>query len=143
MKKIFTPEQEKQLISAIEAAEKNTSGEIRVHIESTCSGDAMGKAQKMFHKLGMDKTDLKNGILIYLAFESRTFAIIGDKGINDKVASDFWDKTKDGMLENFKQSKFLEGLVFGVSEAGNKLKEFFPYQSNDKNELSNDISFGA
>lgn len=143
MKKIFTPEQEKQLISAIEAAEKNTSGEIRVHIESKCFGDAIGKAQKIFNKLGMNKTDLKNGILIYLAFESKTFAIIGDKGINDKVASDFWDKTKDGMLENFKQSKFLEGLIFGVNEAGNKLKEFFPYQDSDKNELTNDISFGA
>lgn len=143
MKKLLTPDQEKQLISAIEAAEKNTSGEIRIHIESKCSDNAMEKAQKMFNKLGMNKTELKNGILIYLAFESKTFAIIGDRGINEKVAVDFWDLTKDGMLANFKQEKFLEGLIFGVSEVGEKLKEFFPYQSNDKNELTNDISFGA
>lgn len=138
----FKSEERARIVSAIEAAELNTSGEIRVHIENHCKGDALDRASNVFSSLKMQKTKLRNGVLIYLAIKDKRFAIIGDAGINEKVADDFWDKTKELMLEEFKARQFCNGLVKGIESAGEQLKDFFPYQSDDINELSDEISFG-
>ncbi|MGE0562836.1 MAG: TPM domain-containing protein [Flavobacteriales bacterium] len=141
-KDLFTAEQKQQIVAAIREAEKNTSGEIRVHIDKKCKEDVLDRAAYMFDALNMQRTVLRNGVLIYLATEDRQFAILGDAGINQKVPVGFWDEVKDLMISNFKQGKFTEGLSEGIKLAGEQLKKHFPYQSNDKNELSDDISFG-
>ena len=141
-KKFFTKEQQDAIVKAIENAEHATSGEVRVHIDDGCKEDVLDAAAKVFHKLKMNKTDLRNGVLFYLAVADRKFAILGDKGINEKVPSDFWDNIKETMLSFFKQGQFTEGLCKGIEMAGEKLKTNFPYQLDDKNELSDEISFG-
>lgn len=140
---IFSAEQKGRIKAAIEAAELNTSGEIRVHLEGHCKTDnVLDRAAQMFAQLNMHKTDTRNGVLIYLAVKDHKFAIIGDAGINAKVEDDFWDITKGKMLDHFKTGDLTKGLVEGITCAGARLKEHFPYQQGDKNELSDDISFG-
>lgn len=141
-KHLFTAQQKHQIVEAIKEAEKNTSGEIRVHIDKKCKEEVLDRASYMFEVLDMHKTKLRNGVLIYLATEDRQFAIIGDAGINQKVPSGFWDNVKDLMLANFKQGKFADGLSEGIKLSGEQLKKHFPYQQDDKNELSDEISFG-
>jgi uncharacterized membrane protein len=139
----FTKEQSDVILAAIKEAELNTSGEIRVHIETTLSGDVLDRAAWLFTKLGMHKTAARNGVLIYLAVESRQFAIIGDAGINSKVGPGFWDNTKALMEKRFTMGEFTEGLREGVLMAGEQLKTHFPYDREDVNELTDDISFGT
>jgi uncharacterized membrane protein len=139
---LFTKEQKNAITEAIKNAELNTSGEIRVHIEKRCKSDVLDRAAYLFKKLKMHKTELRNGVLFYLAVKDRKFAIIGDVGINTKVPEGFWDEIKETMRSYFKEEKFAEGLETGITMAGEKLKEHFPYQSDDVNELSNDISYG-
>lgn len=141
-KPFFTEVEEKSIVNAIKEAEKNTSGEIRVHIEKTTDKSPLERAKEVFYNLEMDKTALKNGVLFYVATESHHFAVLGDKGINDVVPEDFWDVEKELVITHFKQGKYAEGLSLAILEAGSKLKEFFPYQSDDKNELSDEISKG-
>lgn len=141
-KKFFTEDQKNTIQKAIAAAELNTSGEIRVHIDNNCKEDVLDVAANVFHDLKMDATDLHNGVLFYLAVNDHKFAILGDKGINEKVPADFWDHIKNTMTEHFKNHEFAEGLTKGISMAGEKLKEYFPLQHDDTNELSNDMSFG-
>ncbi len=141
--KVFlTKEEQEQIIKAIESAELNTSGEVRVHLESTCKGDPVERAVYIFDKLKMYKTKERNGVLIYIAFDSRKFAIIGDSGINAKVPDGFWDEEKEILLAALKEDRAAEGLVSVIDIAGKSLKEFFPYQKDDTNEQSNEISFG-
>jgi uncharacterized membrane protein len=137
----FTKEQQAQILSSVREAEQDTSGEIRVHIETSCKEDVLDRAAWLFDKLGMKKTAERNGVLFYLAISDRKFAIIGDAGINSKVPEGFWDEIK-GMLEkNFREGRFTEGLTEGISHAGEHLKAYFPHQKNDINELSDEISF--
>ena len=138
----FTKEQSTHILSAVQEAEKATSGEIRVHIESALDGDVLDRAAWIFKKLDMHKTAERNGVLFYLAVTSKKFAIIGDAGINAKVPEGFWDNIKGDMENEFRAGNFSEGLSKGILMAGEKLKEHFPYQRNDVNELSDDISFG-
>jgi len=138
---LFTEEEQLQIRHAVEAAEKNTSGEIRVCIEKTCSEDVLERSAKYFYKLEMDKTKLRNGVLIYMATVDRKFAIIGDAGINAVVPPTFWDDVKAAMLEQFKYGKLIEGITIGVTMAGNHLKKYFPHGLDDKNELPDDIAF--
>ena len=137
----FTKEQQEDIRLAILNAELDTSGEIRVHIENTCTGDALDRALAVFNKLEMDKTENRNGVLIYLAVKNRKFAIIGDKAIHEVVTENYWDSTKNMMLNHFRENQFTEGLVAAITETGKKLKKYFPYQTNDVNELSDEISF--
>ena len=141
VQKYFTEENKLQIANAIRVAETNTSGEIRIHIEKYCKIDALDQAAYVFGKLEMHKTSLRNGVLFYLAIEDQKFAILGDSGINQKVQADFWEKTKEAVLAKFKEGKLTEGLTTGILMAGEQLKAHFPYLANDKNELSNDISF--
>jgi uncharacterized membrane protein len=138
----LTQEEEQEIVEAIRMAEKKTSGEIRVHIEKTTSIDAYERAMEVFHLLKMDETELKNGVLIYLAVKDKTFVICGDKGINDVVPNDFWDCTRDVMVTQFKQDNYKQGLINGITRAGEQLQKFFPYLDGDTNELSNEISKG-
>ena len=138
----FTKEQQKQIVEAIKEAEKNTSGEIRVHIEKRCKIDVLDRAADIFAMLKMHKTELRNGVLFYLSIEDRKFAILGDAGINAKVPNNFWESVKEAVFEQFKQNNQTEGLVKGILMAGEKLKAHFPYQKDDVNELSDEISFG-
>lgn len=137
----FTKEEQQNIVAAIKEAELNTSGEIRVHIENHCKEEALERAAEVFYDLKMNRTAARNGILFYLAVKDRKFAIIGDEGINKEVEHDFWNDIKDEMISNFKENKFAEGLIVGILKCGDKLKEYFPYQNDDVNELSDEISF--
>jgi uncharacterized membrane protein len=140
----FFSKEEKALIkSAVQEAELNTSGEIRVHIDNRCKEDVMDRAAWWFAKLEMHKTELRNGVLFYLAIKDRKFAILGDGGINAVTGDDFWDEIKEKMLEQFKEENYAEGLKEGILMAGEQLKKHFPHQDDDVNELSDDISFGG
>ena len=138
----LTQEDEQEIVEAIRIAEKNTSGEIRVHIEKTTSKVPFDRALEVFNELKMDETQLKNGVLLYLAIADKKFVICGDKGINDAVTADFWDTTKDKMAYQFKGGNFKQGLIDGILMAGEQLKKHFPYNQDDVNELSNEISKG-
>lgn len=142
VQKYFTDENKLQIANAIRVAETNTSGEIRLHIEKYCKEKELDRAAYIFGKLEMHKTKLRNGVLFYLAIEDRKFAILGDAGINQKVSGNFWENVSNVILSKFKEGKITEGLVEGILMAGEQLKSHFPHQSNDKNELSDDISFG-
>lgn len=132
--------EEQEIVLAIVEAEKNTSGEIRVHIEEHTEKSPLERAQEVFFELKMDETQDRNGVLFYICVSDKKFAIIGDKGINEAVESDFWDCTKDTVIANFKEGNFKKGLVEGILRAGERLKKYFPFQSDDTNELSNEIS---
>ena len=137
----FTKEEQQNIVAAIKKAELNTSGEIRVHIENHCKEEALERAAEVFYDLKMNRTAARNGILFYLAVKDHKFAIIGDEGINREVEHDFWNDIKDEMISNFKENKFAEGLIAGILKCGDKLKKYFPYQNDDVNELSDEISF--
>lgn len=138
---IFSEKEQELISSAVEAAERNTSGEIRICVEKTCSEPVLDRAANYFKKLGMDKTAQRNGVLIYIATEDHQFAIIGDAGINKLVPHDFWNSTKDTMLAYFKDGDLTAGIIAGIKMAGEQLKTYFPYLAGDKNELSNEVSF--
>ncbi len=131
-----------QLVQAIKDAELHTSGEIRVHLESKCAGDPLQRAVYIFNYLKMYNTQSRNGVLVYVAVESRKFAIIGDVGINNAVPDNFWDGIKQRMGEAFSAGNYVEGLSSAIREAGESLKKYFPYQSDDVNEQPDEISFG-
>jgi len=137
----FSQEQQKQITDAIKGAELNTSGEIRLHIESDCKEDVLDRAAFMFEKLAMHKTELRNGVLFYLSIKDRKFAILGDAGINAVTPDNFWDDIKETVLSHFKKEEYAEGLSKGITQAGEALQKHFPHQKDDINELSDDISF--
>ena len=138
----FTEEQQEAIKKAIVLAEAHTSGEIKVHIEPKCDGDVFARAAQVFERLAMHKTRLRNGVLFYLAYEDRRFAIFGDAGINAAVPDNFWDTIKVDMQVRFRGGHFTEGLVEGIKKAGISLAHHFPLEKGDINELPNDISFG-
>lgn len=138
----ISKEDELEIIEAIQNAENKTSGEIRVHIEEHSELEVLDRAKEVFVTLEMHKTNARNGVLFYIGIRNRSFAIFGDNGINNAVPDDFWECTKDVVIEHFKQQKIKEGLVAGILRAGEQLKKYFPIQENDENELSNEISRG-
>ena len=141
LRDFFTQEDEAVILSAIQKAERKTSGEIRVRIEKNAGDNALAVARKAFEALGMRKTELHNGILFVLTLEDRTFTILGDDGIDAKVPDDFWKSVKDIVLEHFRNGQFVKGLAEGVILAGKQLADFFPYQEGDTNELPDAISY--
>lgn len=139
----LSPEEKKKIVAAIAKAEKNTSGELRVHLENHCNEEVLDRAAYLFDKLEMHKTESQNGVLIYVAVKDHQLAILGDGGINKVVSAGFWDNVRDIMVSHFKENRYADGLEAGILMAGEQLKEHFPYNSKtDVNELSNDISFG-
>ncbi|AUC85338.1 hypothetical protein CW731_08565 [Polaribacter sp. ALD11] len=140
VEEFLTEAEEKEIISAIRTAETNTSGEIRVHIEASSEKEHYERALEVFHLLKMDNTKDSNGVLIYVAVKDHKFVICGDKGINDVVPKNFWDATKDIIQNQFKKGNFKQGIVDGILKAGLELQSHFPWQTDDENELSNEIS---
>ena len=138
--KFFTKEEEERIINAIKQAEKQTSGEIRVHIAKRILGDPVKAAIKIFEKIGMTNTKERNGVLILIGLKSKKIAVIGDKGIHQKVGEHFWNDVIKIITEEFKKGNFVEGLEKGILKIGEKLKEFFPYKQDDVNELPDEIS---
>lgn len=139
---LLSDEEKDAVEAAIAQAELNTSGEIRVHIESQCKGEVLDRAAYIFSELEMQNTQDRNGVLIYISADDHKFAIIGDAGINQKVPEGFWEEVRDLMLSNFKKGDIAEGLCAGIVKSGEKLSTFFPYQQDDVDELPNEISFG-
>lgn len=140
-KNFFSDTDKTAIQKAIVDAELNTSGEIRVRIDSKCKIDPKVKAIEIFQKLEMHRTELRNAVLFYLAVDDKKFSILGDKGINESVPADFWDSIRDEMMMLFKENEIALALCTGIHMAGEKLKIHFPHQKDDQNELSNDISF--
>lgn len=138
----LTKNEEQEIVEAIRLAEKETSGEIRVHIENTTTLAHFDRAKVVFNDLKMDQTQLKNGVLIYIAVLDKKFIICGDKGIDEKVPANFWDSTKETMQRYFKNTEYKTGIIAGIKMAGEQLQNYFPYLENDQNELSNEISKG-
>jgi len=141
--KFFPKEEKEQIKAAVKEAETNTSGEIRVHIDNHCKEDVLDRAAWWFAKLEMHKTEKRNGVLFYLAVKDQKFAILGDAGINAVTPDDFWDNIKEKMLGHFTEGAFATGLSEGILMAGEALRSHFPYQDDDVNELSDEISFGG
>mgnify|MGYP006272754749 FL=1 len=141
MFQFFNKEDEERIIAAIRAAEQNTSGEIRVHLEKDANGDVVKEARRTFAHLKMHKTKARNGVLIFLVLERKEFAIIGDKGINDVVGENFWQAERDIMQAHFRQGDFAGGICKAIEQVGEKLKAHFPYQSDDENELPDETSY--
>lgn len=139
--KFLSKSEQEMVLNAVFEAEKNSSGEIRLHIEDSCQEDLMDHAAFVFEKLGMHKTKLRNGVLFYVSVEPHGFAILGDVGINQKVPSNFWDEIKDHVIGKFKNQEYAVGLSEGIIRAGEQLKSHFPFKKDDVNELSDDISF--
>jgi uncharacterized membrane protein len=143
MAKILSKEQEKTVMNAIKEAETNTSGEIRVHIEDRCKiGDPIKRAIEMFGELHMHETELRNGVIVYVAIKDHKLAVWGDEGIHKKVGQNFWNDVLATVQKYFSAKDYETGLSEAILMIGDKLKEYFPYQSNDVNELSDDISYG-
>ena len=142
IKDFLHKDEEALLIESIKKAELNTSGEIRVHIESKCGDNVFERAVYIFNYLKMYKTAQRNGVLFYIAADSRKFAIIGDEGINNVVPNDFWDKIKQEMISYFTKGEYIKGMCVGIEEVGHSLKEYFPYKDDDINEQPDEISYG-
>lgn len=138
----LTSKEENEVVNAILKAEKNTSGEIRVHIEATAKIDHFSRAQQVFHFLKMDNTKEENGVLLYVAVTDKKFVLYGDKGIDKAVPRGFWDTTKAVISSHFKKGDFKQGIIAGILKAGKELETHFPWHHNDTNELSNEISNG-
>tara|TARA_B110000967_G_C18890057_1_gene566713 strand:+ start:1939 stop:2385 length:447 start_codon:yes stop_codon:yes gene_type:complete len=143
LENFLSAEDENQIIEAIRQAELKTSGEIRIHIEDSNALSVKERAKEVFHHLKMDRTKLQNGVLIYIAVAKHQFGIYGDKGIDSKVNSSFWNDTRDVMSNLFKKGEFKEGIVQGILTASSALETHFPWESNDTNELSDSISKGS
>lgn len=141
MEKFFKPQEEEQIIAAIQQAESCTSGELRVHVDYKSKGDVMKEAWRVFQRLGMQKTAERNGVLILIAPDQKQFAIIGDEGINQRVPENFWAEERNLMQSHFKQGQFCTGICLVIEQVGRKLQEFFPHQIDDVNELPDEISY--
>lgn len=135
-------EEEQEIVTAIREAERNTSGEIRVHIEKSTDNDHYERALEVFHLLKMFNTQQQNAVLIYVAVDDHKFVIYGDKGINEVVPNNFWESTKNAMQTQFRTGNFKQGIINGVLSAGKELKAHFPWSIKDEDELSNEISKG-
>ncbi|MDI1234880.1 MAG: TPM domain-containing protein [bacterium] len=141
-KRFFSKKEEKLIVDAIRAAELGTSGEIRVHFSKSIDNDVMTDAQAIFTKLKMHETERRNGVLIYIVPSKKQFAILGDTGFHQIAGDDFWNTVKTLMLGYFKEGLFAIGIVKGIEEVGRILKPHFPRESNDINELNDEISYG-
>jgi len=140
-RQILNNEEDRRIVEAIKQAELNTSGEIKVHIENRCKGDVEQRSLTVFNHLKINETQQRNGVLIYLAVKDHKFAIIGDEGINNVVEADFWNDIRDLMAAAFKEGRFADGLEQGIMRCGEKLKTYFPYQTDDVNEIPDEISY--
>ncbi len=144
MAKFLTKEQEASIVDSIQQAESETSGEIRVHLEKKCKAEtALERAQEVFKELNMEQTELRNGVIVYVAWADKKVAIWGDKGIHQLVGQSFWEEELKLMISHFKEGDFEAGLSEVILQIGHKLKEHFPHQDDDVDELPNEISYNT
>lgn len=129
-----------RIVDAIAAAEKRTSGEIRVHIQPKAGGDIRGVAERTFERLGMTKTELRNGVLLFIASEEQRFVILGDRGINEKAPAGFWDEIAAKLTIRFQAGELTDGIVEAIHRAGEELRHDFPRAEGDVDELTNEIN---
>lgn len=142
-KKFFNPEEQQLIVSAIQNAERSTSGEVRVYVESRCSYmDALDRAIELFAQMGMQATEERNATLVYVAIKDHQLAVFGDEGIHRKVGPDYWNTEVIKMIRDFNRDDYAKGIAGCVEDIGQALKQFFPFTDKDKNELSDDIEFG-
>ena len=142
-KSFFSKEDEERMVQAIRFAEKQTSGEVRIFVESHCSYiQPIDRAKELFAELKMTATKDRNGVLLYFAMKDRQMAIWGDEGIHQKMGQGFWEKEVAKILADFKREHFVEGICNMIQAVGEALKKNFPYASDDKNELDDTIVFG-
>lgn len=127
---------------AVAEAERHTSAEIRVHLDYACPGDALAQAVKVFERLGMHKTAERHGVLIYVSVTDRKLAVIGDKGIHERVGDAYWRGLVDAVRERMRQRQARAGLTHALAEVGTALGRHFPRRAGDKNELSDEVSLG-
>lgn len=142
--KFFTQEENQFIVQAVKEAEHQTSGEVRVFVESRCSWvDAIDRAAEIFFSLKMEKTEQRNAVLVYVAIKDRQLAVFGDEGIHQKVGDEYWNKVVKLMISHFNKENFAEGIRHCVLDVGEALKNYFPYNKDtDKNELPDGIEFG-
>jgi len=143
-REFFTAEEKQQLVEAIQKAEQRTSGEVRLFVESKCRFvDPMDRAQEIFFQLGMEKTELRNATLIYIAIDDHQAAILGDEGIHQKVGAEYWKAEVEKMIWQFRNEHLVDGICLAIADLGEALHQHFPYNSStDKNELPDEIVFG-
>jgi len=143
-KNFFTAEEQQLIIEAIQNAERMTSGEVRVFVESKCSYmDAIDRAAELFFQLEMQKTDDRNAVLLYFAMKDRQLAVFGDEGIHEKVGNEYWNNAVQKMISNFNRENYATGIAEVVKDIGAALTKNFPFNNDtDKNELPDDIVFG-
>jgi uncharacterized membrane protein len=141
--KFFDAEEQQLIVSAIQNAERSTSGEVRVYVESRCSYmDALDRAMELFAELGMHATEERNGVLVYVAIKDHQLAVLGDEGIHHKVGNEYWNRELQNMIRDFNRDDYAKGIAGCVEDIGQALQKFFPYTDKDKNELSDEITFG-
>jgi uncharacterized membrane protein len=131
------------IAGAVAAAERLTSGQVRVHLEQRCAGDPLVRARRSFAQIGMDRTRLRNGVLLYLALDDHRFAVLGDSGIHERVGAGFWDSVRDALRRDLQAGRMRDGIVAAVLEIGRALGEHFPDRPDDTNELSDAVSLGS
>ncbi len=136
----FSKEEASRISEAIRQAEQGTSGEIRVHLARRLRGDILEESKVLFERLGMTQTKGRNGVLFVLELKQHKFAVLGDKGIDEKVSADFWREIRDIVLEHFRERRFATGLSEGIRRCGEQLRQYFPLEPGDRNELSDKIS---
>lgn len=143
-KPFFTEEQNEKIVNAIRNAEMQTSGEVRIFVENRCKYvDALDRAKQLFDNLEMGKTQLRNGVLFYIAIKDRQLAIYADKGIHEAAGPDYWKNSVKDILSVFSKENITEGIIASISKIGQALKTYFPYEKKiDKNELPDEIIFG-
>jgi len=142
MKCFFSDSETAKIVKTIREAESRTSGEIRIHLERRCWRNPTARAAAVFNKLGMNETKDRTGVLIYVAHKSRKVAIIGDSGINQQVALEFWQERCSQLQTYFQKGAYCEGLCATIRTIGEELKHHFPAEKDDVNELSDSISYG-
>ncbi|MFH1453817.1 MAG: TPM domain-containing protein [Armatimonadota bacterium] len=143
VKDFFSASDREKILQAVKDAENRTSGEIRIRIEEKAEENLLDQARKAFEALGLRKTELRNGVLFFIAVKDKKFAVLGDDGINEKVPGSFWEDVKNMMRENFKKGLFAQGITEGINLAGEQLAAFFPHEKKDVNELPDAISFSG
>ena len=143
-KNFFTAEEQQLIIEAIQNAERMTSGEVRVFVESKCSYmDAIDRAAELFFQLEMQKTYDRNAVLLYVAMKDRQLAVFGDEGIHKRVGNEYWSTEVKKMISNFNRENYAAGIAEVVKDIGVALTKNFPFNNDtDKNELPDDIVFG-
>lgn len=144
-REFFSAEEKQRLVAAIQKAEQRTSGEVRLFVESKCRFvNATDRAAEIFLKLQMDKTELRNATLIYIAVDDKQAAVLGDEGIHQKVGTQYWKDVVTKMLMHFKSERLCDGICTAIVDLGGALQHYFPYdRDTDKNELPDEIVFGS